>query len=85
MGTDTYNRALADACSYAKIPKYTSGNVRDTYMSAVARFGHKHGLTELQKAILTKHATKVSTRHYIDINLDEFLKAADGLVLGKIR
>lgn len=85
MGTDTYNRALADACAWAKIQKYTSGNVRDTYMSAVARFGHKHGLTELQKAILTKHATKVSTRHYIDINLDEFLKAADGLVLGTIR
>lgn len=85
MVTDTYNSALAKACEYAGIEKITSGNIRDTYMTAVARFGHKHGLTELQKAVLTKHATKVSTRHYVDINLDEFLRASDGIVLGTIK
>lgn len=85
MITDTYNNALAKACEYAHLQKITSGHIRDTYMTTVARFAHKNNLTELQKAILTRHATKVSTSRYIDINLDSFLRASDGIKLGNIK
>lgn len=61
-----------------------AGNLRDTYMSAVTSFARRHGLTDLQQAMLTKHRNKMSTGSYIRINLDEVLVLAEQIRLGEV-
>ena len=62
----------------------TSGQLRDTYMTAAERFARKHGYNALQQSVLTKHANKLSTRSYVKIPVSDLLIAAKDVKLGNL-
>lgn len=62
----------------------TTGRLRDTYMSAAERFARNHGFNDLQRAVLTKHANKLSTRSYVRLHLSDVLQAVQGVKIGNL-
>ena len=80
-----YNEYLAKACKLVGLTKFTTGNVRDTYMTAVRRHARANGLTDLQESILTHHRNKVSTNSYVDIELDFFLEKGNAVNIGRLK
>ena len=84
FGVLTNNKVGQDirvACEKAGLDKITTGNLRDTYMTAATAFAREHKLTDLQQALLTKHANKYSTRSYSIIHLDEILLTAKNITI----
>lgn len=84
MSVERLNDDLRAACMKAGIPYVTSGNIRDTRQTAVARFAHKHNLNDAQKATLTKHANRTSLNSYVDLHIEDLLYAADNVNLGML-
>lgn len=84
MNINRYNDDLRDACREAGIDHISSGNVRDTRQTAVARFARKHNLNEAQTATLTRHANRTSLNSYVDLHVEDLLLAAESITLGKI-
>lgn len=81
LTTNKVGQDIREACLKAGLEPVTCGNFRDTYMTAVTAFARKHKLTELQQAMLTKHANKYSTRSYSRVHLDEILRAAKDITI----
>ena len=84
MNITRYNDDLRDACREAGIDHISSGNVRDTRQTAVARFARKHNLNEAQTATLTRHANRTSLNSYVDLHVEDLLTAAESISLGTI-
>ena len=84
MNINRYNDDLGDACREAGIDHISSGNVRDTRQTAVARFARKHNLNEAQTATLTRHANRTSLNSYVDLHIEDMLLAAENISLGTI-
>lgn len=84
MDLQRYNEDLADACDLAGVKRISSGNVRDTRQTAVAKFAHKHNLNDAQIATLTKHAMRTSLNSYNDLHIDDLLMAQEMISLGSL-
>lgn len=85
MDLQRFNKDLEDACQKAGLPRISTGNIRDTRQTAVAKFAHKHNLNDAQIATLTKHAQRTSLNSYIDLHIEDLLYAADNITLGTIK
>lgn len=85
MSNTTLNQQLQKACKLVGLPKITTGNLRDTYMTSLRRHAHEKGYTDLQTSILTRHRRKVSTNSYVDLDLDSFLKKGNGIYIGNLK
>lgn len=85
MNINRYNEDLAEACNLAGIEHISSGNVRDTRQTAVARFVRRHNLNDAQKATLTRHANRTSLNSYVDLRIEDLLFAADNISLGTVK
>ena len=85
LSVTMYNEYLARACRMVGLKEFTTGNIRDTYMTAVRRHARANGLTDLQESILTHHRNKVSTNSYVDIELDLFLEKGNAVSIGKLK
>ena len=55
----------------------TTGQLRDTYMTATERYARKNGLNDLQQSILTRHANRLSTRSYVRYDIGDMLMEVD--------
>lgn len=84
MNIQRLNEDLRAACEKAGIPYVTTGNIRDTRMTAVTKFAHRHNLNDAQIATLTKHAQRTSLNSYVDLHIEDLLYAADDINLGII-
>lgn len=84
MTASALERDMRIVCEELGLPPYTPGNIRDTYMTAITRFARKHGLSDIQKSVLTRHASKISTRSYVRENLEDILKQVEMINLGNI-
>ena len=85
MTTTSYDAFLEKACNLMGIDRFTSGNVRDTYYTAVRRHTRANGLTDLQESVLTHHRNKVSTNSYVDVELDLFLELGNAINIGRLK
>ena len=85
LSVTMFNNYLAMACRQVGLKKFTTGNIRDTYMTAVRRHARANGLTDLQESILTHHRNKVSTNSYVDIELDLFLEKGNAINIGRLK
>lgn len=84
MDVQRFNLDIGKACDMANVPKITSGNVRDTRQTAVAKFAHKHNLSDAQICTLSRHAKRTTLNGYIDLHIDDLLRAAENINLGKL-
>ncbi len=85
FSTNRINQDLQRVAEKAGLEdRVTTGRLRDTYMSAAERFARNHGFNDLQRAILTKHANKLSTRSYVRLHLSDVLRAVQGVKIGNL-
>lgn len=85
LSIDAYNTQLRKASKIAGLGiSVVSSYIRDTYMTSIQRFCHEHGLTDLQRMVLTKHNRKTTINNYLDINKSDFLTKANRMTFGKL-
>ena len=84
LTTNKVGMDLRYASKVAGLRDISTGNLRDTYMSAAMGFARKHNLNDLQRMLLTKHANRYSTKSYTKIYLDDLLIYGERAVLGEI-
>ncbi len=86
MDIGRYNKDLHEACGIANTGRrYSSGNVRDTTLTARKRFARRLGLTDLETGAFVGHVERTSTNSYIDMDFREVLRAARGINIGNKR
>ena len=86
MTIQRYNKDLRAACEHANLEKHiTSGNVRDTRQTAVAKFARNHNLDDMQIATLTKHKLRSSLNSYSDMHIEDLLEEAEKISLGSVK
>ncbi len=85
LTVDLYNKYLYKACRLVGLPNYNSGNIRDTYMTAIRRYVRAKGLTDLQESVLTHHRNKISTNSYVEVELDLFLEKGNAVNIGRLK
>lgn len=84
MSTTNYNKTIADACEWAGVQKFTSGNIRDTFITAAKRLAKKMGLTKQAACSLVGHSNAMSANAYYEIDMRDILDAAKDVSLGGV-
>ena len=82
MDVIRYNGDLSEACKVANVSHFSSGNVRDTTMTARKRLARKVGLTDMETGAFVGHVEKVSTNSYEDMDFRDVLQATRGFNIG---
>lgn len=79
------SNSLKSACCEAGIPQYTPSNLRDTYMTKSFEYIQRHGKSDIEMGLLSKHKSIDTTKsHYIQQNLEKMLEATYGVDLAGI-
>lgn len=81
--TDDFNSDLSEICKNLGLPHYSTGNIRDTYMTKAYEFVLKNNKSDLEFLTLSGH-TKVDTgsSFYITSRLTDMLEATYGVNIG---
>ena len=82
MDVGRFNEDLDEACKTANVSHFSSGNIRDTTMTARKRLARKVGLTDMETGAFVGHVDKTSTNSYVDMDFREVLQATRGLNIG---
>lgn len=85
LTVSTFTIDLHDACDLAGIRRITSGNVRDTAITARQKMARKIGLSQMEADAFVGHVSKVSTNAYDDIDFRDVLADVDGFNIGGLR
>ena len=82
---ETYSFYLSKVCSSLGFPNYGPRRARKTYMTTIVNKAIAEGVSLLDLAALTKHASPNTTlNHYVDIRLRDQLEAMNGVIIGNI-
>ncbi len=84
FSTTKYNYLIAEACERVGVEVFTSGNIRDTFMTAAKRLAKKLGLTKQAACNLVGHANALSANAYYDIDMRDILNEAKNINLGSV-
>lgn len=85
MDSAKFRNCFHQACAALALPRYTSQNIRDTYMTKSFEYVLKHGKSDLVMAALSKHKYLDTTKsHYIEQKLNDMLEATYGVIIGDL-
>lgn len=82
MDVGRFNEDLGEACKNANVSHFSSGNIRDTTMTARKRLAAKTGLTDMETGAFVGHLQKMSTNSYFDMDFRDVLEATKGMNIG---
>ena len=76
---------LKEACDSVGVPRYSPANLRDTYMTNSFEYIQRHGKSDIEMRVFSKHKKLDTTKnHYIEQNLEKMLEATYGVDLGGV-
>lgn len=83
---DRYSKWIAEMCKLAGIPRYTSRNLRKTYMTALVEKAVENNVSLMSLKALTDHV-KIDTteNYYVRENIRNYLEATKNIVIGDLK
>lgn len=82
MDVSLVRRMFKAACEEIGIKHYTPANLRDTYMTKSFEYIQRHGKSDIEMGLLSKHKSIDTTKsHYIQQNLEKMLESTYGVDL----
>lgn len=76
LRSNKVSEMFKSACNEIGIPSYTPSNLRDTYMTKSIEYIQRHGKSDIEMGLLSKHKSIDTTKsHYIQQNLEKMLEA----------
>lgn len=83
--TDWFSLQMKRLCAALDIPNYTAANLRDTYMTKAAEYVMRHGKSDLELGLLSRHKRIDTTNnHYIQLRLEKMLEPVFSVDLGPV-
>lgn len=80
---ETFNSVFQKVCKKAGTKLYSAKNLRDTHMTKAFEFILRHGKTDLEMGLLSKHSRIDTTKnHYIEMELTKMLESTYQITLG---
>ena len=82
ISTTFYNKIIGEICEELGLPKYNSGNLRDTHMTKAMEYAISHS-SVFNSRILTGHKTTDTTnKYYYDLEIKKMYEATQGVIIG---